>query len=179
LEIWHKRIGYIPQTIFICDDTIRCNIAFGVDFNAIDDEAVARAVRLAGLLPMVASKPDGLQTVVGDRGIRLSGGERQRIGIARALYNDPEMLILDEATSALDNETERLIMDEIYSLSPAKTIVIIAHRLSTVERCDRIFLMEAGQIVDVGRFDEIKERHPEFVNPARKTDSREAQVVGS
>lgn len=163
--LWQQSIGYVPQSVVMIDDTIRRNVAFGIEDAVIEPEAVARAISLAGLERVVKNQPQGLDTVIGDRGIRLSGGERQRIGIARALYSDPTLLILDEATSALDNQTERQIVDSILALSPAKTIVIIAHRLSSVKLCDRVYLMAGGRIIDMGTFDEIAARHPDFVNP--------------
>jgi ATP-binding cassette subfamily C protein len=162
---WQRTIGYVPQSVVMVDDSIKRNVAFGIEDADIDDDAVARAILLAGLDRVVQTQPSGLDTVIGDRGIRLSGGERQRIGIARALYSDPALLILDEATSALDNQTERQIVDSILALSPAKTIVIIAHRLSSVKLCDQVHLMNGGQIIDVGTFDEIAIRHPDFVDP--------------
>lgn len=168
IAAWRHRIGYIPQSIYLCDDTIVRNVAFGVPDQDIRLEQVKRAVSLAGLDPVIQAQALGLETVVGDRGIRLSGGERQRIGIARALYHDPDLLILDEATSALDNETELRIVDSILGLSPAKTIIVIAHRLSTVKHCDCVYLMQSGRIIDQGRFDDLAERHPDFVNPAQQ-----------
>ena len=147
------------------DDSIKRNVAFGIDDPDIDLVAVTRAISLAGLERVAKTQASGLDTVIGDRGIRLSGGERQRIGIARALYHDPALLILDEATSALDNQTEREIVDSILALSPTKTVIIIAHRLSSVRLCDRVYLMSAGRIVDTGSFDEIAQRHPDFVDP--------------
>ena len=132
LPVWRQQIGYIPQNIYLRDDTIVRNVAFGVPENQIDMGAVERAICLAGLEPVIRTQPDGMETLVGDRGIRLSAGERQRIGIARALYHDPELLVLDEATSALDNETERQIVDSILGLALSKTVIVIAHRLSTV-----------------------------------------------
>lgn len=160
---WRRRVGYIPQTIFLLDDTIARNIAFGLPEQAIAMSRVRQAVALAGLEKVVSAQADGLNTVVGDRGIRLSGGERQRIGIARALYNDPDLVVMDEATSALDNEIERQIVGSILGLSPAKTVIVIAHRLTTVRYCDVVFLMSGGRIVDRGPFDEIAQRHPDFV----------------
>src|SRR5262249_17773288 len=127
ISAWRQRIGYIPQTLYLRDDTIARNVAFAVPDTRIERDRVYKATTLAGLEKVIAAQPQGLDTVVGDRGIRLSGGERQRIGIARALYHDPDLLILDEATSALDNETERQIVDSILGLSPAKTIIVIAH----------------------------------------------------
>lgn len=146
LTLWHHKIGYIPQVIYLSDDTIRNNVAFGIREDEIDDRAVTEALRKAQLLEFVDSLPDGLETVVGDRGIRLSGGQRQRIGIARALYHDPEILVLDEATSALDNETETAVMEAIESLQGSKTMIIIAHRLTTIRNADIIYEV-AGQTV--------------------------------
>jgi ABC-type bacteriocin/lantibiotic exporter with double-glycine peptidase domain len=162
---WQRTIGYVPQSVVMVDDSLRRNVAFGIEDADIDADAVSRAIALAGLERVVSTQSGGLDTVIGDRGIRLSGGERQRIGIARALYSDPALLILDEATSALDNQTERQIVDSILALSPAKTIVIIAHRLSSVKLCDRVYLMNSGRVIDVGSFAEIAARHPDFVNP--------------
>jgi ABC-type multidrug transport system fused ATPase/permease subunit len=162
LSAWRRRVGYIPQNLYLRDDTITRNVAFGIPDRDIDTKQVRRAVTLAGLDHVIEAQSQGLDTIVGDRGIRLSGGERQRIGIARALYHDPDLLVLDEATSALDNETERQIVDSIIGLSPAKTIIIVAHRLSTVRRCDVVFLMHDGQIIDRGPLAQITERHSEF-----------------
>jgi ABC-type multidrug transport system fused ATPase/permease subunit len=156
---WRRSIGYIAQSLYMSDDTIARNVAFGVPADDIDINKLARAIKLAGLDPVIQSQPAGLNTVIGDRGIRLSGGERQRIGIARALYHDPELLILDEATSALDNETERQIVDSILGLSPAKTIIMIAHRLTTVKHCDVVYLIRDGLISDHGSFREVSERN--------------------
>jgi ABC-type multidrug transport system fused ATPase/permease subunit len=172
---WQRTIGYVPQSVVMVDDSIRRNVAFGIEDADIDADAVTRAITLAGLKRVVSTQSGGLDTVIGDRGIRLSGGERQRIGIARALYSDPALLILDEATSALDNQTERQIVDSILALSPAKTIVIIAHRLSSVKLCDRVYLMDGGRIIDIGTFDEIAARHPDFVDP-QSTIGRELRA---
>ncbi|MBO5564676.1 MAG: ABC transporter ATP-binding protein [Lachnospiraceae bacterium] len=144
---WLKNIGYIPQTIFMLDSTIRKNVAFGIPDEQIDDEKVRTALSEAQLTEHVESLPDKWETTIGERGIRLSGGQRQRIGIARALYEDPEVLVLDEATSALDNETEKAIMDSINHLHGKKTLIIIAHRLQTIEQCDIVYRVENGQIV--------------------------------
>ena len=143
---WLKNIGYIPQTIFMIDDSIRKNVAFGVPEEEIDDEKVWRALQEAALDDFVKSLPDGVETGIGERGIRISGGQRQRISIARALYEDPEVLVLDEATSALDNETEAAIMDSINRLHGRKTLVIIAHRLQTIEKCDMVYRVAEGKI---------------------------------
>lgn len=138
-EAWLKNIGYIPQTIFMIDDSIRKNVAFGVPEEEIDEKKVWRALEEAALDDFVRSLPDGVETGIGERGIRISGGQRQRISIARALYEDPEVLVLDEATSALDNDTEAAIMDSINRLHGKKTLVIIAHRLQTIEKCDMVY----------------------------------------
>lgn len=144
---WLGNVGYIPQTIFMLDSDIRHNVAFGVPDALIDDDKVWRALKEAQLDVFVKSLPKGLSTEIGERGIRLSGGQRQRIGIARALFNDPEVLILDEATSALDNDTEAAIMESINSLHGKKTLVIIAHRLQTIEKCDMVYRVEGGKAV--------------------------------
>ena len=136
---WLKNIGYIPQTIFMLDSTIRKNVAFGVPDDEIEEERVWAALKEAQLDTYIRSLPDGLDTSIGERGIRLSGGQRQRIGIARALYEDPEVMVLDEATSALDGETEAAIMESINRLHGKKTLVIIAHRLTTIEKCDLVY----------------------------------------
>lgn len=142
---WLKNIGYIPQMIFMLDDTIRKNVAFGVPEDNIDETRIWEVLREAQLDEFVKTLPDGLETGIGERGIRLSGGQRQRIGIARALYNNPEVLILDEATSALDNDTEAAIMESINRLHGKKTLVIIAHRLQTIEKCDLVYRVENGK----------------------------------
>ena len=142
---WLKNIGYIPQSIFMIDSTIRKNVAFGYADEDIDDEKVWRALKEAQLDEFVKSLPEGLDTGIGERGIRISGGQRQRIGIARALFEDPEVLVLDEATSALDNETEAAIMDSINRLHGKKTLIIIAHRLQTIEKCDMVYRVENGK----------------------------------
>ena len=142
---WLKNIGYIPQTIFMIDSTIRKNVAFGYADEDIDDEKVWQALKEAQLDEFVRGLPEGLDTSIGERGIRLSGGQRQRIGIARALFEDPEVLVLDEATSALDNDTEAAIMDSINRLHGRKTLIIIAHRLQTIEKCDMVYRIEGGK----------------------------------
>ncbi|RKQ33483.1 ABC transporter ATP-binding protein [Oceanobacillus halophilus] len=145
-SLWQQKIGYIPQFIFLTDDTIRGNVAFGIKEGQIDDEAVWRALEQAQLKEFVEALPDQLETSVGERGVRLSGGQRQRIGIARAIYHNPEILFMDEATSALDNETERDIMRAIDGLKGEKTLIIIAHRLSTIENCDIVFTISNGKL---------------------------------
>lgn len=147
LSTWQKEIGYIPQVIYLSDDSIRNNIAFGIEKEKIDDEAIISALKQAQLYEFVQNLPDGLDTFVGDRGVRLSGGQRQRIGIARALYHNPEILVLDEATSALDNETETAVMEAINSLQGLKTMIIIAHRLTTIQNADAIYEIVDGKTV--------------------------------
>ena len=142
---WLKNIGYIPQMIFMLDDTIRKNVAFGVPDDKIDENRIWEVLKEAQLDEFIRTLPQGLDTGIGERGIRLSGGQRQRIGIARALYNNPEVLILDEATSALDNDTEAAIMESINRLHGKKTLIIIAHRLQTIEKCDIVYRVENGQ----------------------------------
>ena len=146
LTMWHHQIGYIPQVIYLSDDTIRNNIAFGIHEDQINEEAVKTALKKAQLAEFVDTLPDGLDTIVGDRGVRLSGGQRQRIGIARALYHDPEILVLDEATSALVNETETAVMEAIESLQGSKTMIIIAHRLTTIQNADIIYEVGDGKV---------------------------------
>lgn len=143
---WHRLLGYIPQNIYLMDDSICKNIAFGVEDREIDEEAVRKALRQAQLEDFIAELPQGMDTFVGDRGVRLSGGQRQRIGIARALYRNPEILIMDEATSALDNETETAVMESISRLQGEKTMIIIAHRLTTIRNADLIYEVSGGKI---------------------------------
>jgi ATP-binding cassette, subfamily B, bacterial PglK len=149
IPIWQQKIGYIPQSIYLSDDTIRKNVAFGINEKDIDETAVQKAIENAQLKEFVDSLPEGLDTIVGERGVRLSGGQRQRIGIARALYHNPEIIFLDEATSALDNDTEKEIMKAIDGLKGEKTLIIIAHRLSTIENCDIVFKVEKGNLLSV------------------------------
>lgn len=146
IKVWQKEIGYIPQVIYLSDDTIRNNIAFGVKKADINDEAAIEAAQKAQLYDFINNLPDGMDTYVGDRGVRLSGGQRQRIGIARALYHNPEILVLDEATSALDNETETAVMESIERLQGTKTMIIIAHRLTTIKNVDHIYEVIDGKV---------------------------------
>jgi len=153
---WQKSIGYVPQQIYLSDDTVASNIAFGIDESDINQDAVARAAKIANLHDFVINDlPNGYETRVGERGVRLSGGQRQRIGIARALYHNPQVLILDEATSALDNLTEFAVMEAINKLRHDITIILIAHRLSTVRECDQIYLMEKGKVIAQGSYDQL------------------------
>ena len=155
LRSWQQLIGYIPQSIFLIDDTIARNIAFGVPDHLIDEEKLAKAIAAAQLQELVTELPEGIHTSVGEQGVRLSGGQRQRVGIARALYHEREILVLDEATAALDSETESLVTEAIKSLSGTKTMIIIAHRLTTVEHCDLIYVMEKGRIIKSGTYEEV------------------------
>ena len=162
VDAWRKQVGYVPQHIFLCDDTIANNIAFGVPPGEVDRELVEQAALIAHLHDFILTLRDSYDTVVGERGVRLSGGQRQRIGIARALYHDPAVLIMDEATSALDGATEGAVMEAIRELAGRKTIILIAHRLSTVEDCNCIFLLEEGRVVDRGTFDELSAQSDSF-----------------
>lgn len=148
---WHQRIGYVPQAVYLADDTIESNIAFGEDEKSVNLEKIENAIDVAQLRNLVERLPNGVKTVVGERGVRLSGGERQRIAIARALYREPEVLIFDEATSALDSETEEKLMKTINEVSKNRTVIMIAHRLSTLKGCDRVFRVEGGQVFEEGR----------------------------
>lgn len=160
---WQRALGYVPQQIYLADDTVAANIAFGLDAKDIDQAAVERAATIANLHEFVVSElPQQYQTTVGERGVRLSGGQRQRIGIARALYHNPQVLILDEATSALDSLTEQAVMEAVHNLGHEITIILIAHRLSTVKACDTIFLLEKGELKAHGTFDELTQANERF-----------------
>ena len=147
MDKWHKCIGYIPQTIYLMDDTIKANILFGIPDEDADEKLLERSIREAQLEDFIASLKNGINTTIGDRGVKLSGGQRQRIGIARALYRNPQVLVLDEATSALDNETEKEVMQAIDNLHGTRTLIIIAHRLSTIKKCDQIYEIANGKLV--------------------------------
>lgn len=162
LPAWQRKIGYIPQHIYLTDDTVRRNVAFGMDDPEISDEAVWDAIDAAQLRELIESLPEGLDTMVGERGVRLSGGQRQRIGIARALYHKPEVLVMDEATSALDNQTERLIVEALEELQGQHTMIVIAHRLSTVRNCDTLFMLDQGRLVAEGSYDALMARSEAF-----------------
>lgn len=148
LRGWQDQIGYVPQSIYLTDDSLRRNVAFGLPADQIDEAAVWRAIHAAQLEQFVADLPQGLDTTVGEHGVRLSGGQRQRVGIARALYHDPGVLVLDEATSSLDTATERDVMEAVRALQGDKTLIIVAHRLSTIEHCGRLFRLEQGRLVE-------------------------------
>lgn len=172
---WQRKIGYIPQQIYLTDDTVRRNVAFGRNDDEIDDGQVWMALEAAQLRDLVESLPDGLDTKVGERGVRLSGGQRQRIGIARALYHEPEVLVMDEATSALDNQTERQFVEALEGLQGDHTMVVIAHRLSTVRNCDRLFMLDEGRLVAEGTYDELMTTSDAF----REMAGQEAPAVGA
>jgi ABC-type multidrug transport system fused ATPase/permease subunit len=165
LRSWQDSIGYVSQSIYLCDDSIRRNVAFGVREQDIDNAAVKRALKAAQLDTFVDSLPAGGNTFVGERGVRLSGGQRQRIGIARALYHDPKVLVLDEATSALDTQTEQDVMAAVNALHGTKTLIIIAHRLSTVADCDVLYRLDNGRVVQSGSYAEV------VLSGARPTDA--------
>ena len=160
---WQRAIGYVPQHIYLADDSVAAKIAFGVNAKDIDRQAVERAAKIANLHEFVTNElPQQYQTTVGECGLRLSGGQRQRIGIARALYHNPQVLIMDEATSALDNLTEQAVMEAVHNLGHEITIILIAHRLSTVKACDTIFLLEKGELKAQGTFDELTQANDRF-----------------
>lgn len=162
LSAWQRNIGYIPQSIYLADETLRSNIAFGIPVNRIDDSKIDQAVKLAQLDTMISRLPDGLNTIVGEQGTRLSGGQRQRVGIARALYHNPQILVMDEATSALDNITEKQITQAIESLKGERTVIMIAHRLTTVKNCDMLYFMEDGKIIQSGTYQELVKSNIRF-----------------
>ena len=160
---WQANLGYVPQDIFLCDDTITKNIAFGYGDDDIDLEQVKVVAKMANISKFIETElPEGYDTVIGERGVRLSGGQRQRIGIARALYHNPEVLVFDEATSSLDNVTERSVLKAIERVSKLKTMIVIAHRLTTVKNCDIVYLIDKGRIIDKGMYSELEERNEKF-----------------
>ena len=160
----------MPQAAFLFEDSIRRNVAIGVPLAAIDEDRLRDALRMAQLADFVATLPAGLDTLVGERGVRLSGGQRQRVAIARALYHQPEMLVFDEATAALDNQTEREVTRAIEALKGRKTVLIIAHRLTTVRRCDSLLFLRQGRVHAAGTFDRLLEANPEFRAMAALTE---------
>jgi ABC-type multidrug transport system fused ATPase/permease subunit len=168
IRAWQNTLGYVPQHIFLIDDSVTANIALGVPPGEVDMDAVERAARIAELDRDIKSDfPDGYSTKLGEGGVRLSGGQRQRIGIARALYNDPSVLVLDEATSALDNITEKAVMDAVQNIAKAKTVILIAHRLSTVQACDKIVMLHRGAAIAEGTYDQLLQESREFQRLAR------------
>ncbi len=168
LPRWQRTLGYVPQEIYLTDDTVAANIAFAVPKKEVDMQAVERAARIANIHAFIDNElPHGYDTHVGERGVRLSGGERQRIGIARALYHDPQVLVLDEATSALDGATETAVFQAIDNVAKEKTLIIIAHRLTTVRGCHAVYLLDRGQIIAQGTYDELVAESPEFREMAK------------
>ena len=163
---WQIGIGLVPQDVFLLDESLTANIAFGIADEEIEIDQVRRAVEQAQLTEFAESLDHGLDSVIGERGMRISGGQRQRIGIARSLYSSPSLLVLDEATSALDNETELRISETIQSLHGSLTMIVVAHRLSTIKNCDRILFLDGGEVQDIGTFNELVDRNPQFANLA-------------
>lgn len=161
-ESWQKQIGFVPQSVFMMDDSVRSNIAFGFPEETIDDDRIDKVIEMVQLDDTLSQLPEGLLTSVGERGVRLSGGQRQRIGIARALYHDPQILVLDEATSSLDNETESKIKQFIMSVQGKKTLIMIAHRMSTIEDADRLIFLKDGAIAGIGSFQELCDSNQDF-----------------
>ncbi len=168
-RLWQKSIGYVPQNIYLSDDTVAANIAFGVEPGNINDAEVSRSAKIANIHDFVINElSDGYNTIVGERGARLSGGQRQRIGIARAMYHNPQLFIFDEATSALDSITEHIVMEAIKKIQKKITIIIIAHRLSTVRDCEKIFLLEKGKLIDEGTFETLEKNNKNFSSMVKK-----------
>ena len=155
LDEWRAQVAYLPQQVFIIDNSLRNNIALGMEDEEIDDVQLHEAIRQARLTELVEQLPDGVETILGERGIRLSGGQRQRVALARAFYHGRSVLVMDEATSALDNETEQEIVEEIRHFKGKKTMIVIAHRLTTVQHCDRIYRLENGEITETGSPDQV------------------------
>ena len=162
LRAWQNAIGYVPQSIFLADASIAENIAFGVKLEDIDFQQINKVIKLSNLDDTVSKLTNGVNTIIGEQGVQLSGGQRQRIAIARALYQDPNILVFDEATSALDGLTEKSIMNSIKALSKTKTIILIAHRLNTVKDCNQVFLFNNGKLEDSGSYEELKNNNSEF-----------------
>jgi ABC-type multidrug transport system fused ATPase/permease subunit len=156
IKNWQANLGYVPQQIYLSDDSISRNIAFGLPDDKIDMEKIKKVSKMANIHDFIDSElPEGYHTIIGERGVRLSGGQRQRIGIARALYHDPQILIFDEATSSLDNETEKEVLKAIHKVFKFKTLIVIAHRLSTVKEANKVYLIEKGKIVDSGSYEKM------------------------
>jgi len=170
VERWPGGIGYVPQSVSLFDSSVRENIALGLPPDSYDDELVWQALKIAHLDEFIKSKLEGLETLIGERGVRLSGGQRQRLGLARALFTRPKLLVLDEATSSIDTETEHAITEALASLAGETTIVTIAHRLSTVRKADQVVYLESGRVISVGAFEEVRLEVPHF--------ERQAQLAG-
>jgi ABC-type multidrug transport system fused ATPase/permease subunit len=167
VSIWPGKIAYVPQDTVVIQGTIKQNVALGFDLQEINDENVKNAIAIAQLDQFVSTLPDGLNTQVGEKGARLSGGQRQRLGIARALYTNPKLLILDEATSSLDGETELAISTALHNLGNDVTVIVIAHRLSTVRSASQVIYLEEGKILAQGTFEEVRRQIPNFDNQAK------------
>jgi ABC-type multidrug transport system fused ATPase/permease subunit len=165
---WQRSIGYVPQDVYLVDDTLRANVALGWYSDDVDEERVLEAIRLAELDDVVANLPDGLDTRVGERGVRLSGGQRQRVGLARALYTRPSVLVLDEATSNLDQVTERQIVETLTELRGGLTMIVVTHRIASVRNCDRILYLDAGSIRGLGSFESVCGSGADFDSPPRQ-----------
>jgi ABC-type multidrug transport system fused ATPase/permease subunit len=167
---WQKRLGYVPQQIYLIDDTVRRNIAFGIDDKLINDSRLEVVISMSNLKDVIEELPQNLDTMLGEQGVRISGGQRQRIGIARALYHDPDVIVFDEATSALDSEAEYEISKAILGLAHEKTLIIIAHRLSTVRLCEKLIFLNKGKITDIGTFDELMDINADFQRMVKLND---------
>ena len=164
LSDWRKQVAYLPQEVFLIDNTLRSNVAMGLDETEIDDVRLNKTLKQARLTELIEQLPQGVNTVLGERGVRLSGGQRQRVALARAFYHERSVLVMDEATSSLDNETEQEIVEEIKHLKGQKTLIVIAHRLTTVKHCDRIYKLEKGRIVEYGSYDQVVNEKEALVN---------------
>lgn len=178
IRAWQDKIGLVPQSIFLSDASIKENVAFGINPECIDIRRVLEVLKLAHLDEFIAELPDGVETRVGERGVQLSGGQRQRVGIARSLYHNPEILVFDEATSALDGITEKSIMEAIHAFSGKKTIILIAHRFSTIQQCDLIYYMDKGRIVDHGSYEELMARNRQFQAMSSSPSAYKAAAAG-
>ncbi len=174
---WRRHVGYVPQEIFLTDESVACNVAFGLPVERIDRERVEWASKVAQLDEFVDTLAEGFDTVIGEAGVRLSGGQRQRIGIARALYQDPALLILDEGTSALDGVTEARVIQAIQALEPRKTIIWIAHRFASIRDCDEIHVLERGRIIAQGRFEDLMESNERFRAMAQSAPVEQASAT--
>jgi ABC-type multidrug transport system fused ATPase/permease subunit len=166
VALWPGAVSYVPQDVLIVNGTFRQNISLGFPDELATDELISEAVEISQLSELIRNLPNGIDTYVGERGAQLSGGQRQRLGIARAMFTKPKLLVLDEATSALDGQTEALISESILKLSGEVTVLIIAHRLSTIKTVDKIVFMKEGKLIAMGNFDEVRSRVPEFDNQA-------------
>ena len=170
INLWKKKIGFVSQAIFLIEGTIAENIAFGVSEDLIDYKKIEKVLKLSDLYEFVSKLEKRVNSKVGERGVQLSGGQRQRIGIARTLYSDADVLIFDEATSALDGITEKTIMDSIQGFLGKKTLILIAHRLTTIKKCDEIFMMENGKIVDQGKYEYLLSNNEKFKKMSDNTE---------